>query len=75
MKNKFKLTKSTAKWLIGIITLITLSAAWQLQHIQISYDFEAFFPKNDNDLTLYQDHIKTFGSDNDFVLLAIEIWE
>lgn len=72
MTNKFKLSKSTAKWIIGIITLITLWSAWQLQHLQISYDFEAFFPKADKDLTIYQDHIKSFGSDNDFVLLAIE---
>jgi predicted RND superfamily exporter protein len=72
MRNKFKLTKSTAKWLIGIISLITLLAAWQLQHLQISYDFEAFFPKNDSDLTLYQNHVKSFGADNDFVLVAVE---
>jgi len=72
MRNKFKLTKSTAKWLIGIIALITLSTAWQLQHLQISYDFEAFFPKKDKDLTVYQNHVKSFGADNDFVLVAVE---
>lgn len=72
MTNKFKLSKSTAKWIIGFISLITLWSAWHLQDLQISYDFEAFFPKADKDLTIYQNHINSFGSDNDFVLLAIE---
>lgn len=72
MKYTFEATKRTAKWAIAIITILTLWSAWQLQHLQISYDFEAFFPKSDQDLTIYRNHINTFGADNDYVLLAVE---
>lgn len=65
-------TQSTAKYCLGIIALITILLGWHLQSLQISYDFEAFFPKNDPAIANYQKHLEQFGTDNDFILLAIE---
>ena len=40
--------------------------------IQFNYDFEAFFPNEDNELEVYQTHRNRFEWDNEFVLIGIE---
>jgi predicted RND superfamily exporter protein len=44
----------------------------RLTHIRFDYDFEAFFPNEDNELELYNNYRKTFEYDNEFVLVALE---
>lgn len=44
----------------------------QVRHLELSYDFEAFFPEGSEDLEHYQDRKKDFGGDADFLLLG---WE
>ena len=40
--------------------------------VSFNYDFEHFFPQDDEDLGFYQEvYEKSFGSDNDYLLLAI----
>jgi predicted RND superfamily exporter protein len=43
-----------------------------LKEIKFDYDFEAFFPNEDEELELYNNYRKTFGFDNEFVLLCVE---
>ncbi len=40
--------------------------------MQFNYDFEAFFPNEDNELELYNQYRKTFEYDNEFCLIGIE---
>lgn len=40
--------------------------------MRFDYDFEAFFPNENEELELYNEYRKVFGYDNEFVLIAIE---
>ena len=57
--------------IVGVI-LLSLLCVLKLQNLKFNYDFEAFFPNEDNELELYNNYRKTFEYDNEFVLLAIE---
>ncbi len=46
--------------------------ALRLVNLRFNYDFEAFFPNEDNELELYNRYRETFEYDNEFVLLALE---
>ena len=39
---------------------------------QFNYDFETFFPQNDEDLDFYQNFKSQFENDNDYLLVALE---
>ncbi|PZX57759.1 hypothetical protein LV84_01888 [Algoriphagus ratkowskyi] len=39
---------------------------------QFNYDFETFFPQDDEDLDFYQNFKKQFENDNDYLLLALD---
>ncbi|TFV97185.1 RND transporter [Algoriphagus kandeliae] len=39
---------------------------------RFDYDFEQFFPQDDEDLGFYQSYAQQFGEDNDYLLLAFE---
>ena len=40
--------------------------------LKFDYDFESFFPDNDPALPFFQKHRKTFGYDNEFILVSLE---
>jgi predicted RND superfamily exporter protein len=43
-----------------------------IKDLKFNYDFEAFFPNEDNELEVYETHRNRFEWDNEFVLLGIE---
>ena len=49
-----------------IISLISLP------NLKFSFDFEQFFPQGDEDLEFFQEFIKDFESDDNFLLIAVE---
>ncbi len=60
-----------------IVTLLFVLAfsvlcGFQLLNLKFDYDFEAFFPNEDNELEHYTTYRKTFEYDNEFVLVALE---
>ena len=57
---------------IFLVILISLLAALAIPKLRFDYDFEAFFPNEDNELALYNQYRETFEYDNEFVLVAIE---
>ena len=59
-------------WLIiiGIIAFTTLFA-WQLTKTRFDYDFEKFFPIEDDETQFFYNHRAKFESDNDFLLIAL----
>jgi uncharacterized protein len=54
------------------VILFSLFCFFNLKDIKFDYDFEAFFPNEDKELELYNNYRKTFGYDNEFVLIALE---
>lgn len=65
-------TRSGANILFGIAILCTFILLSFGPKLRFDYDFEQFFPESDEDLTFYREYSKTFGTDNDYLLLAFE---
>lgn len=63
--------KRLAYIVLSIIFLLTLFWGSQLKHTTLNYNFEEFFPASDEDGDFFYNHRKRFGSDNDFLLIAI----
>lgn len=57
--------------LISVI-LFTILSSFRLLNLSFNYDFESFFPNEDNELGVYNNYRKTFEYDNEFALIAIE---
>jgi len=57
--------------LIFVIAFSVL-CAFKIKTLKFNYDFEAFFPNEDNELGVYETHRNRFEWDNEFVLLGIE---
>tara|TARA_B100000508_G_C11465450_1_gene281710 strand:+ start:2172 stop:4427 length:2256 start_codon:yes stop_codon:yes gene_type:complete len=53
------------------ITVITLVMLWQLISLGFNYDFEAFFPRNNDDTEFFREYRTQFESDNDYVLIGL----
>lgn len=51
---------------------ITCLFGYQLQFLEVDFEFEKFFPSSDPDITFYQDHLKKFTYDNDYLILILE---
>ena len=69
MSDKYKKYSYLALLFIVIITLFSGSQAIKLR---FDYDFEKFFPQEDDDLDFFTSYRKTFENDNDFVLFALK---
>lgn len=52
-----------------VLTLLALFGATQLE---LDYDFESFFPKDDPELSAYLSFRSKFENDNDFMILGIQ---
>ena len=65
-------TKSGANILLGLAFLFTCLLLALSPKLRFDYDFEQFFPESDEDLTFYREYSKSFGTDNDYLLIAIE---
>lgn len=59
---------------IGLVSVIAITVffAIGIKDLQFDYDFEKFFPAEDEELTFFQEHRKKFESENDFLLVSIE---
>ena len=51
---------------------VTVFFGVQITKLKFDYDFEKFFPINDNETDFFFDYRDKFESDNDFLLIAIE---
>ncbi|MBK7669300.1 MAG: hypothetical protein IPJ32_19340 [Sphingobacteriaceae bacterium] len=45
---------------------------FQIKNLQFNYNFEDFFPNEDNELEVYNNFREKFEYDNEFVLIALE---
>ncbi len=57
---------------IALTLIVTVIAGYYASRLKFNYDFEAFFPKEDQELDTYLEYREKFEYDNEFVLLGIE---
>lgn len=69
MNDKYK--KYSYLALLGIL-LLTIFSGSQAIKLRFDYDFEKFFPQEDDDLDFFTNYRQTFENDNDFVLFALK---
>ncbi|MEM7374567.1 MAG: MMPL family transporter [Bacteroidota bacterium] len=63
---------SLSRLIIFLIGLLTAVAVWQLKEIRFDYEVEKFFPAEHESTQFFRNYQKTFGSDNDYLLIGIE---
>lgn len=59
-------------FVIVFVIAFTVLCAFKIKDLKFNYDFEAFFPNEDNELGIYETHRNRFEWDNEFVLLGLE---
>ena len=64
--------KQQSKLVIVFVVAFTLLCVYFIKNLKFDYDFEAFFPNEDKELSTYENFRTTFEHDNEFVLLGIE---
>lgn len=65
--------KAWARWTLVAIGCASVFFAFRLQQLRFDYDFEQFFPQGDDETAFYRQFRDAFGSDNDFLLLGIDV--
>ena len=64
-------TKKNSFLFLGLAMLMTLIIALFRPTVLFDYDFESFFPQEDQELAFYQDFRSRFENDNDSLLIAL----
>lgn len=65
------LTPRNAWITLAVLAACTLVFGVALRNVQVDYDFEKFFPRNDPELERYMAFRERFGHDNDFLMFGI----
>lgn len=60
------------KTIVGVFLVLGILAGFSLFQLKFSFDFSQFFPEGDEDLEFYQEFISDFGTDDNFLLIAVE---
>ncbi len=64
--------KSTAYFSLSVGLLLSVLVLLFAPKIQFNYDFEQFFPQNNDELEFYDWFRNEFENDNDYLLIALE---
>ena len=65
------MSKKTSIIIILVLFLFTGISGFFSSKLEFDYDFEHFFPQNDEDLEFFLDYRESFENDNDYVLISI----
>ncbi len=60
------------KIIVFVFLCLGMLSAVSLSNLKFSFDFSHFFPEGDEDLVFYEQFIKEFGTDDNFLLIAVE---
>ena len=63
---------SLKKICIVVFVLFGVLSATKLDELKFSFDFSQFFPEEDPDLAFYDSYVEEFGTDDNFLLIAVE---
>ncbi|MFN6039528.1 MAG: efflux RND transporter permease subunit, partial [Bacteroidota bacterium] len=64
--------KNNSYLVLAIGLLISIFAAFYASKLKFSYEFEDFFPNDNEELSVYNKYRNKFEHDNEFVLIGIE---
>jgi len=57
---------------IVIVAVLSIASLFSLPFLKVVFNFEQFFPTGDKDLEFFQDFIKEFETDDNFLLIAFK---
>ena len=57
---------------IALFLLLGILSATVVNKLVFSFDFSQFFPEEDPDLTFYNEFVEEFGTDDNFLLIAVK---
>jgi uncharacterized protein len=60
------------KLIFAFFAFAFVTSLYFMTTLRFSFDFEQFFPEGDPDLVFYQDFIKNFESDDNFLLVGVK---
>lgn len=64
--------RSLKKIFLVLFILLGVLAATKLDELRFSFDFSQFFPEEDPDLAFYDNYVREFGTDDNFLLIAVK---
>jgi len=59
-------------YIIGLFAILALASIFFASRLRFSFSFDQFFPEGDPDLAFYKEFSKEFGTDDNFLLIAVE---
>ena len=62
---------ASKKTIIAVFILLGALSVIALGNLKFSFDFRQFFPEGDEDLVFYRQLIEEFGTDDNFLLIAV----
>lgn len=65
------MSKKTALVSFLLLLAITIFLAFKALSVQFQFNFENFFPSDDEDTEFFNEHRKLFGTDNDFLMIGL----
>lgn len=74
-ERKYRRYRRISRLVLTALSLLMLFLGYRATKLQFDYDFEKFFPQEDDDLVFYQEYRNTFENDNDFILIGVENYE
>lgn len=64
--------KKISVLLVVFVAILSTIFAYYTSQLQFDYDFEKFFPENDEETRFYKNFRDQFTTDNDFIIIAVE---
>lgn len=65
------MTLKYRKGIFYLFALLSTISIYFLFNLKFSFDFEQFFPEGDDDLAFFQEFVKDFETDDNFLLIAV----
>lgn len=60
-----------SRFVLAGLAVVLLFLGYSSSKLEFDYDFEKFFPQEDDDLSFYKDYRAKFENDNDFILIGL----
>lgn len=70
--NEERKYRRLSRLVLVALSLLMVFLGYRATKLQFDYDFEKFFPQEDDDLVFYKEYRNTFENDNDFILIGIK---
>ena len=69
--NSYAKYRRWSKFTLVFLLLVSSFLGYRASKLEFDYDFEKFFPQEDEDLSFFKDYREVFENDNDFILIGL----